>query len=126
MAPGLLVRGVLASLLFAMVPSIDAMDLEAWIDTEMKDGALRATPKVRVQSPRTIRYELSAKKTGNAGSSSTHQAGTLAIACCDPVSLATLRLSIASADTYTLTLIVYVDDQIAARVEVPYPLAKDP
>jgi hypothetical protein len=115
----------LASLLLATAISINAAEIEAWIDTEVQDGILQAVPKVRAQNPKTIRYELSAKRTGTAGTSSTRQSGTRAIACCDPAALATLRLSVGSSDAYTLTLRVYADDELAAEVEVKYPPAKD-
>jgi hypothetical protein len=114
----------IASLLLTTATLINAADLEAWIDTEVQDGILQAAPKVRVQTPQTIRYELSAKRTGSAGSSSTSQSGTRVVACCDPVSLATLRLSVGTSDAYTLTLIVYVDNEVAAQVELKYPPAK--
>jgi hypothetical protein len=94
-----------------------AADLEAWIDLEVRDGMLLATPKVRVQTTQTISYELSAQKKGSAGTSSTRQAGTQTAACCEPVPLATLRLSVAPADACSLSLVVRVSDEVVARVE---------
>ena len=126
MTPGPILGSVLGGLLLTTASVITAADLEAWIDTDVQDGNLQAAPKVRVANPLTIRYELSAKRTGTAGTSSTRQSGTRAIACCDPVTLATLRLSVGSADAYTLSLLVYVGNEVAAQVEVRYPPAKDP
>ena len=120
----LFLRCSLAALLVMAGTATRAADLEAWIDTDAKDGILQAVPKIRVANPVTIRFELSAKKTGGAGTSSTRQAGTRAVACCDPVSLSTLRLSAGPADTYTLSLIVYVGNDVAAQVEVRYPEEK--
>jgi hypothetical protein len=119
-------QSVLGGLLLVTVLPVNAADVEAWIDTDARDGILQAVPTIRVANPVTIRYELSAKKTGGAGTSSTRQSGTRAIACCEPVALATLRLSAGSADTYTVSLIVYVGNEVAAQAEVRYPAAKDP
>ena len=111
----------LASLLLA-VPARSA-DIEAWIDTQEQGGMLEVTPKVRVQNPRAIRYELSAQRTGSAGTSSSRQAGARAVTCCEPVSLAALRLSFAPSDAYELVLRIYVNNELAAEAEVSYPPA---
>lgn len=124
--PAPILHSVVAGLLFATAPPMNAADIEAWIDTDVQDGILQAVPKIKVASPLAIRYELSAKKTGTAGTSSTRQSGARSIACCDPVSLATLRLSVGSADVYTLSLIVYVGNEVATQVELRYPPAKEP
>jgi hypothetical protein len=126
LTPGPILRSVLAGGLLATALPMNAADIEAWIDTDVQDGILQAVPKVKVASPLTIRYELSAKKSGTAGTSSTRQSGARPIACCDPVSLATLRLSVGPADVYTLSLVVYVENEVAAQVEIRYPPAKDP
>ncbi len=112
-----LLQFALASVLLVTASAISASDLEAWIDMEVQDGVLLATPKVRVQSTQTIRYELSAKRKGTAGASSTRQAGTQSVACCEPTTLATLRLSVGPADACTVSLIVKVDEKEVARVE---------
>ncbi len=112
-----LLQFALASVLLVTASAISASDLEAWIDMEVQDGVLLATPKVRVQSTQTIRYELSAKRKGTAGTSSTRQAGTQSVACCEPTTLATLRLSVGPADACTVSLIVKVDEKEVARVE---------
>ncbi len=117
---------MLGGLLLVTALPVNAADIEAWIDTDGQDGLLQAVPRIRVATPVTVRYELSAKKRGAGGTSSTRQSGTRAIACCDPVALATLRLSVGSADTYTISLTVYVENEVAARAEVNYPVAKDP
>ncbi len=124
--PGPILRSVLAGGLLATALPMNAADIEAWIDTDVQDGILQAVPKVKVANPVAIRYELSATRMGTAGTSTTRQSGARPIACCDPVSLATLRLSVGSADTYALTLIVYVENEVVAQVEIRYPPAKDP
>jgi Thin aggregative fimbriae synthesis protein len=110
-------RCALAGLLLMAAMATRAADLEAWIDMEVRDGMLLATPKVKVQSTQTLSYELSAQKKGPAGTSSTRQAGTKTVACCEPVPLATLRLNVVPADACSLSLVVRVDDVVVARVE---------
>ncbi len=92
-------------------------EMEAWIDMELQNGVLLAKPMVRSQSPQKIRYEMSAKRTGTAGTSSTRQSGTQSVACCEDVSLSTLRLNLAADDACTLHLTVRVEDKIVAEVE---------
>jgi Thin aggregative fimbriae synthesis protein len=110
-------RFALAGLLLMAAMATRAADLEAWIDMEVRDGMLLATPKVKVRSTQTLSYELSAQKKGAAGTSSTRQAGTQTVKCCEPASLATLRLNVAPEDACTLSLTIRVEDRVVARVE---------
>lgn len=94
-----------------------AGDLEAWIDTEERDGLLVAIPRVKAQSTHAIRYEMSARRSGPAGSSNTKQAGARTVKCCEPLDLAHVRLNAGPADTCALALVVYEKEEEVARVE---------
>jgi len=118
-------RVVLALIAALAAACVHAADLQAWIDTEIRDGMLQILPKVKSQASVVVRYELDAKKSGAAGRSESRQGGTKSIACCEPASLALLRLSVTPEDVYTLTLRVFVGSDLVAQDEIVYPPGRD-
>lgn len=119
----------LSIVMLAMVPTaaIGGADLEAWIETTVQGQVLFVSPKAKAkaQSAQVVRYELVSRKTGTAGTSDSRQAGTKSVACCETVSLAALRLSVAPDDMYTLTLRIYFGSDLVAQDEVVYPPGRE-
>lgn len=116
--PGWMDLALIAAL---AAPGVNAAELQAWIDTEIRDRTLQVSPKVKSQVTEVVRYELNSVKSGAAGRSETRQNGTRSIACCEPASLATLRLSVTPEDVYTITLRVFVGSDLVAKDEIVYP-----
>ena len=77
------------------------------LDAEMEDSLLVVAPVVTTDHAATLRYEVTARKLGSAGVTSTRQAGTVRVAPDHAVSLSTLRLSTASGDRYSITATLY-------------------
>lgn len=85
------------------------------LEAEKVDSTLVIAPTVTTDHAATLRYEVTARKLGAAGVTSTRQAGTVRVAPDRAVSLSTLRLSTASGDRYSITATLYDNDTKVAE-----------
>ena len=77
------------------------------LEAETVNSTLVVAPMVTTDHAATLRYEVTARKLGTAGVTSTRQAGTVRVEPDRTVSLSTLRLSTASGDRYAITATLY-------------------
>ena len=68
-----------------------------------------------------LRYELKAKKTGNAGRAETSQTGSVEITSGKKKCLSRLGLSVSANDRYQIELKLYKDEKLVAEDFVSYP-----
>jgi hypothetical protein len=119
-----MMRGIFFGLMLPTLVSVaqaSAGDHRAWIETSVEDDRLLAVPQIEGGHDAMLDYELISTKAGKAGRSSSTQAGSVRVGQGETRSLTRLRLSVASTDTYLLSLRVYEGGELVAEDSVSYP-----
>ena len=101
--------------------SIAQGPVEAWLETTPAADQIAITAFARGGPLASARYELTSEKAAGSSRSTTRQAGSLKLACCEPVTLSHLSLGIQPGERYTITLKLFDGEALLVEKILLYP-----
>ena len=91
------------------------------LGANVRAGTLMIEPTVSGPANATVRYDMQVKREGEAGSSTSSQAGTVKLDGKGEAHLASNSVSVAPSDRYEVTVKLFDGDKVVAEQSHQYP-----